>query len=111
MTVYLTDTPCHGREMDTIETTQRGMTVEDLLDLPVSVGIEDAGRAFGISRGLAYRMQREGRFPVPVLRIGRRLVVTRASLLNALGVTNPGVPLPSSSDPAAATPLAKASDH
>jgi len=96
--------------MDTTETTQRGMTVEELLDLPVSVRIEEAGRAFGISRGLAYRMQREGRFPVPVLRIGRRLVVTRASLLNALGVTTPGSSQAPTPDPNTSTPVVTASD-
>jgi hypothetical protein len=52
----------------------------------VTVDVQTAGRAFGIGRDQAYRLAREGRFPVPVLRLGRYLRVTRASVMEALGV-------------------------
>ena len=41
--------------------------------------VEEAARALGISRGLAYEMVREGR--LPALRLGqRRLIIPRAAL-------------------------------
>jgi predicted DNA-binding transcriptional regulator AlpA len=61
-------------------------TVEEVRSWPVTVDIRTAGRAFGLGRDQAYRLAREGRFPVPVLRLGRHLRVTRAALLEALGV-------------------------
>jgi hypothetical protein len=62
------------------------MTQAELLTLPVTVDVPTAGRAFGISRDVAYRRTRAGTFPVPVIRVGSRYVVTRAALLRALGV-------------------------
>lgn len=64
-----------------------GMTRAELLALPLTVDVPTAGRAFGLSRDMAYRHARQGTFPVPVLRIGHRMKVTRAALLNALGIT------------------------
>jgi hypothetical protein len=64
----------------------RTPTVEELRAWPVTVDVQTAGRAFGIGRDQAYRLAREGHFPVPVLRLGRYLRVTRASVLAALGV-------------------------
>ena len=43
-----------------------------------------AGTRLGIGRTLAYRLARTGGLPVPVLRLGRRLVVPRAALDRAL---------------------------
>jgi len=41
--------------------------------------VEEAAKALGISRGLAYEMVREGR--LPALRLGqRRLIIPRAAL-------------------------------
>jgi predicted DNA-binding transcriptional regulator AlpA len=39
-----------------------------------------------MGRDQAYKLAREGRFPVPVLRLGRSLRVTRAAVLEALGI-------------------------
>jgi hypothetical protein len=61
-------------------------TPEEIRGWPVTVDVPTAGRAFGVGRGESYRMAREGRFPVPVLRIGRYLRVTRATVLAALGI-------------------------
>ena len=40
--------------------------------------IQEAAHALGVSRGLAYEMARTGQ--LPVLRLGRRMVVPRAQL-------------------------------
>lgn len=61
-------------------------TADEIRRWPVTVDIRTAGRAWGIGRDQAYRLAREGRFPVPVLRLGRYLRVTRASVLDALGI-------------------------
>lgn len=61
-------------------------TVAELLALPVTTDVPTAGRCFGMSGKTAYRAVHDGTFPVPVLRLGRRMVVTRAALLRALGV-------------------------
>jgi excisionase family DNA binding protein len=47
--------------------------------------VEEAAKALGISRGLAYQMVREGR--LPALRLGqRRLIIPRAALEDLLDV-------------------------
>ena len=65
---------------------KRPPTVDEIQAWPVTVDIQTAGSAFGIGRDQAYRLAREGVFPVPVLRLGRYLRVTRSSVLNALGI-------------------------
>ncbi|MFG1892641.1 DNA-binding protein [Micromonospora zamorensis] len=60
-------------------------TADDVRAFRVTVDLPTAGRCFGIGRDLSYSLARQGVFPVPVLRLGRRLVVTRAALLRALG--------------------------
>lgn len=52
----------------------------------MTVDVPTAGRAFGVGRDESYRLAREGRFPVPVLRLGRYLRVTRTAVLTALGI-------------------------
>jgi hypothetical protein len=65
-----------------------GMTKAELRALPVSVDLVTAARAFGIGRSGAYDLQARGEFPCVVLKVGRRLVVPRAEILRALGVTD-----------------------
>ncbi|WCN80031.1 DNA-binding protein [Micromonospora sp. LH3U1] len=60
-------------------------TIDQVRDFSVTVDLRTAGSCFGIGRDLSYDLARQGAFPVPVLRLGRRLVVTRAALLQALG--------------------------
>ncbi|KPI15711.1 hypothetical protein OK074_2156 [Actinobacteria bacterium OK074] len=62
------------------------MTRDELLSLPVTVDVETAGRAFGVGRTVAYRMVRDGEFPVPVLRVGNKYRVSSAELRRVLGV-------------------------
>jgi hypothetical protein len=68
--------------------TVRVPTSQEIRAWPVTVDVPTAGRAFGVGRTESYRMARAGRFPVPVLRIGRSLRITRASVLTALGVAD-----------------------
>jgi predicted DNA-binding transcriptional regulator AlpA len=67
-------------------TVSRVPSVEEIRAWPVTVDVRTAGNAWGIGRDQAYRLAREGRFPVPVLRIGRYLRVSRAAVLHALGI-------------------------
>ena len=63
------------------------MSLDELLSLPVSVDLTTAGRAFGIGRTKAFELARAGEFPVKVIRVGRKLRVSKAVILEALGVT------------------------
>lgn len=50
-----------------------------------TVTVEEAAKLLGIGRELAYQQAKHGSIgPVPVLRIGRRLVVPRAALERVL---------------------------
>ncbi len=45
-----------------------------------TLNIEDAGAMLGISRPTSYKLARADQFPVPVIRIGRRMVVSREAV-------------------------------
>ncbi len=45
-----------------------------------TLNIEDAGAMLGISRPTSYKLARADQFPVPVIRIGRRMVVSRQAI-------------------------------
>jgi excisionase family DNA binding protein len=53
---------------------------------PTTVSVEEAGALLGVSRTTAYRLAACGEFPVPVIRIGRKLRIPTALLANALGL-------------------------
>ena len=42
--------------------------------------IEEVAVAFGIARSTAYELAKSDRLPIPVIRLGRRLVVARAAM-------------------------------
>jgi hypothetical protein len=65
------------------------MTEEELLELPVSVPLVTAARAFGLGRTKAHQLARSGSFPCEVKVVGNRYKVTRAALFEALGVKPP----------------------
>jgi hypothetical protein len=67
-------------------TTESAMTLDELLNLPVSTDLVTAGRAFGIGRTTSHELARRGEFPCRVLRCGNSYRVPRADLLRALGV-------------------------
>ncbi|MFJ2915760.1 helix-turn-helix transcriptional regulator [Streptomyces sp. NPDC087228] len=58
----------------------------EALDLPLSVDLRTAARAFGICPATAYKLIHLGAFPCPVLRLGRRFRIPTAYLLRALGI-------------------------
>lgn len=49
-----------------------------------TVNIETAGKMLGISRAVAYELARRDDLPVPVIRLGRRIVVSRRALEDVL---------------------------
>ena len=59
---------------------------EAIRRLGVRTNVETAGSIFGLSRTQSYESVRTGQFPVPVVRIGRRIVVPVAPILAALGL-------------------------
>jgi hypothetical protein len=61
-------------------------TAEEIRAWPVTVDVPMAGTAWGLGRDQSYQLAREGRFPVPVLHLGRYMRVTRAAVLEALGI-------------------------
>lgn len=62
------------------------MTLAELVaaDMPPTITVEEAADIVGISRAAAYRAVHKGQ--IPALRIGRRLLVPSASLLEMLGL-------------------------
>ena len=60
--------------------------IEELRALPAVVDVERAAKVLGIGRTAAYQLVREGRWPTPVLRVGRQLRVPTAPLLALLGI-------------------------
>lgn len=51
-------------------------------DERLTISVEEAGRLLGLSRPGAYRAAKRG--DIPTIRIGRRLLVSRAALLAML---------------------------
>lgn len=49
----------------------------------LTISVEDAARLLGISRGSAYQAARRGE--LPVIRLGRRLLIPRAQLYALVG--------------------------
>ena len=64
----------------------------------LTLTIEDACRLLGIGRTLGYDLARRGELP-GVIRLGRRLLVSRPALEKALGLDEPE---PAAPDPEAA---------
>lgn len=57
--------------------------------LGVRTDIATASDVLGIGRTNGYQLAKAGRFPVPVLTLGRKYVVPVAGLLAALGIDTP----------------------
>ena len=54
--------------------------------LPAVIDVETAGRLLGLGRSAAYQLVKDGGWPTPVLRLGRRWRVLTAPLLALLGI-------------------------
>lgn len=64
------------------------MTPAEARNLPVTTDVVTAGRALGISRSVAYELAKRDELGVPILRVGSRLRVRRADLLELLGIAD-----------------------
>ena len=65
-------------------------TDKAIRDLGVRTNVETAGSIFGLSRTQTYLAIKGGRFPVPVISVGRRLVVPVAPIRKLLGLDEAG---------------------
>lgn len=67
--------------------TRSTWTVAEVRALGTTTNIVTAGAILGIGRTAAYQLARDGDFPVPVTRAGRRFIVGVPHLLHAIGAT------------------------
>ena len=65
---------------------RRTWSVEQVRALGVTTDVVTAGSVLGFGRTTAYRLGYEGRFPVPVRKVGGRYLVAVAHLLQAVGI-------------------------
>ena len=63
-----------------------GMTLAELLAMPVTVDIGTAARALGLGRSTGYELARRGEFPCRVLHVGSSYRVPTVELMRLLGV-------------------------
>lgn len=66
--------------------TVRDVTPDEIRAWPATVDLVTGLAPFGAGRDAAYRLAASGEAPVPVLRIGRRLRISRAAVMAALGI-------------------------
>ncbi|MFI0263009.1 hypothetical protein ACH4OW_28715 [Streptomyces sp. NPDC017056] len=64
----------------------RGMSREELLELPAAVDLETGNRALGLGRSKGYELAKRGQRPCKVLRLGNAYRVVTADLLAPLGL-------------------------
>lgn len=64
----------------------KGMTLVELLALPLTVDVSTAARALGLSRSTGYELARHGEFPCRVLHVGSSYRVPTAELVRVLGI-------------------------
>jgi predicted DNA-binding transcriptional regulator AlpA len=64
----------------------KGLTPDEIRALPAAVPIPEAGQCFGLGKSTSYELARSGKFPVPVLPLGKGFRATRASILAKLGI-------------------------
>lgn len=71
----------------TARTTPRNWTAAQVLALGVRTDVPTAGEIIGFCPDSAYRAVKRGTFPVPVIKVGHRLVVPTAPILELLGIS------------------------
>ncbi len=64
----------------------KGMSREELLELPAAVDLETGNRALGLGRSKGYELAKRGQYPCRVLRLGNAYRVVTADLLALLGL-------------------------
>ncbi|MES9557987.1 DNA-binding protein [Streptomyces sp. NPDC007076] len=62
------------------------LTFREIFDLPVSVDLRTAARAFGMCMSTAYRLVASGTFPCETVRVGHRHRIATVNLMRALGI-------------------------
>jgi len=72
--------------MNDIGAPKGGMTLAELLALPVTVDVGTAARALGLGRSTGYELARRNEFPCRLLRVGSSYRVPTAELLRVLGI-------------------------
>jgi hypothetical protein len=70
---------------DTHESRSQAWTIEAIRGLGATTDVETAGAILGIGRSKSYELARSGEFPVRIVRIGRRYLVSIPSILDLLG--------------------------
>lgn len=55
----------------------------------LTLNIEDVAILLGINRSTAYELARRNEFPVPIIRLGKRMVVSRRAVEELLGQNLP----------------------
>lgn len=65
--------------------TRATWTVDAVRALGTTTDIVTVAAVLGIGRTSAYQLARDGEFPVPVTRVGRRFIVGVPHLLRAIG--------------------------
>lgn len=56
------------------------------MERPYTTPFPEACKMLGISRQTGYNLEKAGKFPVPIIRLGKRRQVPTAPLLKFLGV-------------------------
>lgn len=84
---------------------ERGMTLKELLALPVAFDLDTSNRALDIGRTKGFQLAKTGAYPCRIMRIGRTYRVSRADLLRALNID------PNGDGAGAATPTPLAEKH
>ena len=59
-------------------------SLEEVRTWPASVNVRDAARALGVSHSHAYASIKSNEFPAKVIRVGDRLKVATASIIQVL---------------------------
>ncbi|MGK5530940.1 helix-turn-helix domain-containing protein [Streptomyces sp. URMC 129] len=62
------------------------LTFGEIFELPVTIDVRTAARAFGVCPATAYKLIRLGAFPCEFLRMGHRYRIPTASVMRALGI-------------------------
>jgi hypothetical protein len=72
---------------------QRRMNVEEMRALPPVVDLLTAAAMLDVGRTAAYELVRTGKWPTPVFRLGGRIKVPTAPLLDLLGLSTDSRPV------------------
>lgn len=62
----------------------RPLTVEEIKTWPVTIGVQQAATALGISRSAAHRHIQEGIFPLKTVKVGKTYKILTVSLIQFL---------------------------